>query len=279
MSRVLSYTKTTTTVDNLDGEATLYPVLRCNPNKGLAVRLLSGSFSSYIVNVFNYGGVNTGLFKMSNDQGSTWTTVQLTDGVYTVNGICLAIQKKMAELDWDNDIADPTFYIRYNSFTFQTYCEIDSTKLKGYDPLTHGFQIDFKPTGSSMDILTGFVTPSLVDSDGTTTADQVAQMDWFGNSVSVEVDINGSPLSIVNGSSSYELIKVPLSVNTVNNEYTFPIAGYISPWISISSADSIKKFTVKLKGSRSGRQLLVLPDGQINLSLAIKQYDKNALDW
>lgn len=261
MSRILQYSKSVDSIGNLDGDTTLINPLRMNPNKPKAIRLISARISSYIPNVYNVGSVNNGLVRCSKDDGVQWDVIQLTDGVYTIPLINAAIQQAISTY-W-TDSADPGFYLRYNSATFQVYVDIDSTKLAVADQ----FQIDFNYSDSLMYELLGFTTTTLIDSDGLTTAESYAQLDWFGNDISVQMYGFGN-LTILNGTPQNEFFSIPLSTSQVNNEYVYPIEGIRSPWILIDNKDNLQKFSVKLVGSRESRQVIVL-EGKFTLSFEL----------
>lgn len=263
MQRILSFTNSTDSIASLDGEVRLINPLQMNANRLKGIRLVSFSMSSFIPNVYNYGGVNTGLVRCSKDDGATWDTIQLTNGVYTIPLIQQAILSAITTY-W-TDSSDPGFALRYNSATYQVYCDIDSTKLAVADQ----FQIDFKPTGSQMYELLGFTTTTLFDTDGLHTSDNYAQLDWFGNQVSVQVYGLGN-LTILNGSPSNEFFSVPLSASKVNNEYVYPIAGIRTPMILIDGRDNLQKFSVKLVGSRNDRQVVFL-EGQVKLVFELRE--------
>ena len=263
MSRILSYTNSVDDIGSLDGEVRFDNPLSMNNNRLKAVRLVSFSVSSYIPNVYNVGGINNGLLRTQKDDGVTWDVIQLTDGVYTIPVIQAAILNAISTY-WTDD-TDPGFALRYNSATFEVYVDIDSTKLA----VAGQFQIDFKPTGSLMYELLGFTTTTLFDTDGLHTADAYAQLDWFGNDISVQLFGLGN-LTIVNGSPTNEFFSVPLSATKVNNEYVFPTAGIRMPWILIGGRDNLQKFSVKLVGSRNNRQIIVL-EGKVNLVFELRE--------
>jgi len=262
---VLSYQKTITSIGLLDGETLQSNPLRSNINRPHYLRLIQVGFDSQIPNIYNYGGINTGLVHVSKDDGATWDVIQIPDGVYTIALINSAIQSSISTY-W-TDASDPGLFIRYNTATQMVYVEMDESKLA----VASHIKIDFKPTGSSLYELLGFVTTTTFASTGATpdlfTASHYAKINWFGNTVSVRLKGFGN-LCYSNGSPIEEICLVPLSSAKVTNEYLYPTAGIRMPWIRINSMDNIQKFSVELWG---GTKHLLLLEGSINLSFEIRE--------
>jgi hypothetical protein len=262
MSIPLSFTNNTSELGSIDGEVVMNQAIKLNPNTKKMIRLDQLTMTSQLPNIYNFNGVNTGLLRTSKDDGVSWDIIQLNDGIYTVSLIQAAILSVITSYWTDSN--DPGFAIRYNTATQIVYIEIDSSKLAVVDQ----FQIDIAPTGSSMNELLGFSSTTLFDTDGLHDADLYAQLDWFGNNVSVQLEGFGS-ISFLNGQQSNQLCSVPLSSSIVNNEYVFPTAGIISPWILIRAENQISKYSIKLVGS-SGRNMIFL-QGSISLSLELRE--------
>lgn len=262
MSTPLTYTNSTNSIGLLDGEVIMNQAIKLNPNTKKMIRLDQLTMTSQIPNIYNYGGVNTGLIKTSKDNGATWDTIQLTDGIYTVALIQAAILSEITGY-W-TDASDPGFALRYNTATQVVYCDIDSTKLL----VPSQFVVDFAPTGSSLMTLLGFVSTTSFNTDGIHDASDYAQLDWFGNNAIIQMDGFGS-ICYLNGVPSNQLCSVPLSTAIVNNEYVFPTAGIVSPWIVISSNNQISKYSFKIVGS-SGRSMIFL-QGSISLLIEMRE--------
>lgn len=262
MSRILSYQKTVETISSMDGATILTNPLSLNRNKPLYIRLIKFSISSYIPNVYNYNGTNNGLLRTSKDGGATWDIIQLPMGVYSIPLIQAAIQDVISTY-WA-DPSDQGFFLRYNSATFQTYIEIDSTKLA----VAGQFCIDFGYSTSLIYELLGFTGTKLFNTDGLNTAPSYAKLDWFGNNISVLLNGVGS-ISIKNGVSTNEFCVVPLSSSENENEYVYPMSGIVSPWIIINSLDSLSQFSVKFVGESN--QPIYVFQGSVNLIFEISQ--------
>ena len=262
MSRILSYSKNVTELSSMDGSIYLDNPLSLNGNTPLYLKLIKFSISSYIPNVYNYGGVNNALVRCSKDNGVTWDVIQLSDGVYTIPLINSAIQSAISTY-W-TDPSDPGFFLRYNTATYQTYISIDSSKLA----VPSQFCIDFNYNNSRMYELLGFITVKSFNTDGNHIASDFAKIDWFGNNISVQLNGFG-PISILNGKSSLEICNVPLSTAQVTNEYVYPLSGLVSPWIIINSLTNLAQYSVKFVGEQNG-QVLVL-QGSVNLIFELSQ--------
>jgi hypothetical protein len=263
MSRVLSFKSSTSTIGTLDGTTYLTNPLNMNPNNQKAIRLVQLSIDSDIPNVYNYGGENNGLVRTSKDDGVTWDVIQLSNGVYTVSQIEAAILASITAY-W-TDPTDPGFTLRANSVTQQCYVIIDSTKLAVADQ----FRIDFKYLTSLMYELLGFVTTTAFSVDGTYTGSQYPRLDWFGNSIVVNL-IGFGYISIYNGSSGYEFARIPLSAAQINNEYIYPLQGIQTPWIIIDNLSYLQKFTIELKGDYNNKSIYCL-EGAFALTFEIKE--------
>lgn len=260
MSRVLTYKKTNTTISSMDGTVVLSSPLRVNINKQKAVRLIKLNFSSNIPNVFNYGGTNTGLIKVSKDNGATWDTIQLTDGIYTVALIQAAILSEITGY-W-TDASDPGFALRYNTATQVVYCDIDSTKLL----VPSQFVVDFAPTGSSLMTLLGFVSTTSFNTDGIHDGSDYAQINWFGNSISCILEGFGY-LSIVNSSSSYEIANVPVDA-TSEAQFVYPDK-FVAPWVITDTPNQISQYQISFRGRNN--RVVYMFDGECNLSFQLKE--------
>lgn len=263
MSRIFSYTKTNTSLGSIDGTVKLTTALRLNPNKPLMIRFLKAAIDSQIPNVYNYNGTNTGLVRTSKDGGTTWDTIQLTNGVYSIEGINLAIRAAISSY-WTSS-SDPGFTLAGNTQTFVSYLIIDSSKLA----VAGQFCIDFEPTGSSMSTLLGYTTTTSFSTDGIHTANTYTQMSWIGNSICIYLYGLGD-LCFENGASARELCRIPMSASQVNNEFVYPTAGIVCPWITIPAMSQLQSFTLKFLGSRSERQCLLL-EGQVNVVFELKE--------
>jgi len=272
MSRILTYSKTLTSIGSPDGEVNLDNPLRMNPNTPKGLRLCKFSINSQIPNVINWGGVNNGLLRVSPDNGVNWTNIQLTNGIYSISLINSAIQSVIST--WWTLSTDPGLIIRSNTATQEIYLWLDQTKLA----VVNTILVDFNPTvggvTSVMYQLLGFAATTTYTSTGAVggdifTAPSYARMDWFGNNISVRLKGFGN-ISISNGSSSNELCQVPLSVSTVSNEYLYPVQGLVSPWILVNALDNLSKYAFEFR-SETG-QIVPLLEGSVNIVLELREY-------
>ena len=264
MADIISYSGHHTTIGSPDATITMDPPIRTENSQGRGLRLLKLSFTSLLPNVYQYGSFNNGLVGVTRDGGTTWTTIQLPNGVYSAahieNGINSAIS------DWYTDAADPGFKVRYNLASQLFYVDIDSTKL-----VAPGTQLGIDLSLSSMWDLLGFplATCTFV-TDGLHGATNYAKMNRFGDSVSVLLHGFGT-LSRRNGRASEELCVVPLSVTNVTNEYIYPNSGIVSPFIPLRDCPQIiNSFGLEFLGSRvdsAGHQVpIVIMEGNVDIS-------------
>jgi hypothetical protein len=194
-------------------------------------------------NVYNIDGKNNGLVRVTNDGGGTWTSIQLPVGIYTIPLIQEAINQTIGPT-WYTSMADPAILIQYNLATNIAYIILDSTKL------AVGTQIGIDFSQSLIHQLLGFSAVQTFITDGVFSASEYAQLDWFGNNVSIVLNGFGA-LSIKNGVLSNEIVSVPLSSSNVNNEYVYPSAGIVSPYITLSRPlTNLSSYDVNFYGSR-----------------------------
>lgn len=280
MSRVLTYSKTVDVTDkaigSLDGEVIISPPLKMNPNRIQAIRLIQLSITSNIPNIYKdtTSGFDNTTLRVSKDDGANWDVIELTQGIYTIPLLSMAINHALAELEYVTD-ADETLLcpLRYNSATYECYVDITSTELKDY---VEGMQfcIDFSNNNTStLYDLIGFTTTKSFDSDGIHTADSYAKVDLWGNSILCNLNL-GSPLLVVNGSQTNQLCRIPMSGSggsITSNEYTYP-NNFVSPWIIITSRSELTRFSVTFTGSRDPTKQLLFTEGEVDLRFQIREY-------
>jgi hypothetical protein len=268
-SVILSYNKSLSTFGSPNGTVTLdYPLRWTNKGNTIQkIRLIKATISDRMPNIYSQGTTfNNGLVRVTNDGGLTWTPIQLQNGVYTIPLIQEAINQTIGPTYYTS-MSDPGILIQYNLSTNIVYIIIDSSKL------AVGTQIGIDFSQSLIYQLLGFVTTKTFITDGTHSASNYAQLDWFGNSVSVVLTGFG-PISIKNGALSNELVSIPLSASNVNNEYIYPTAGIISPIIPLSRPISeLRNFDVTFLGSRVDSNGVQYPiyilDGMVEIVLEL----------
>jgi hypothetical protein len=252
MSKILTYKNKITTLDEMGDIVHMERALNMNPNTQKKIKLSQIIIPTNIPNIYSYGDINTTIVKTSKDNGANWDTITLPTGIYTVSLINYAINN--AIMSYWTDSTDSGFILRYNTATMICYVDIDSTKLT----VASQFQIDF--SASDIGELLGFTTTTTIDSDGITSADTYAKVNWFGDNISVELDV-GAMLSCVNGVNTKEIASIPLSTSTVGNSYIYPPNGIEMPWINIGNINRFNEYTIKFK-SIDGKDVLAF-DGEV----------------
>lgn len=268
-SAILAFTKSIDTIDLARGTVQLSQAINIAPSATeRTLRVLSASVSSNIPNVYTYKDFSNARINISKDNGATWLTVNMPDGVYSISHIAAAINSAAAVLTWWTTPSDPGFKLGVNAATDFVYLKIDSTKC-----IDVGAQlcIDFG-SASAAHLLLGFTDPSVFTVDGLYAASNAAQMDWFGNRVQVLVEGFGS-LSYKNADQSYEICSIPLSSSAINNEYLFPMEGTVSPAIHCDVPNCVRSYSVTFIGSRRNSdgspRYVFIYDGDISLYMEL----------
>jgi hypothetical protein len=268
-SNILSFSRSVTGLGRCDGNVQIAPAINIPVNRSdRSIRVLSASVSSNIPNVFTTNDFSNARCNVSRDDGASWKTVVLPNGIYSVAQLSAAINSACAEDAWWTDASDAGFTIGVNLVTDYLWMRVDSTKLAVAGQL----RIDFAE--SSMNELTGFMVPHAFIVDGLYSANAAAQMDWFGNRVSVLVSGFGA-ISYKNNDESYEICTIPLSSSATVNEYLFPLEGTVSPHIRATGiSNTVRSYGVSFIGSRlnadgSPRQLYIF-DGDVSLYLELR---------
>jgi hypothetical protein len=222
------------------------------------LRILNGYVSTAIPNIFNYGGINTGLIGLSNDGGVNWTTIQLENGIYKVSQINNAINATIAS--WMTNPSESAFNLYSNSALGKTFIVLDSSKL-----VVGQIAVDFGVVGSSINTLLGFTNPDSFLVDGTYEADAYPQMDYYGNILSIRIQGLGN-LSVVNGSTSNEVATIDLT-SSLSNLYKIETIDF---WYDIFPVTQINSYKIEFVGSRNRSILWTEHDTQ--LTIAIREY-------
>lgn len=259
-THALTFSESVTAIKKIDTSTLLTRRIELDPTKSHYIQLIEGQLSRWIPNVFNYDSVNTGLLRVTTDGGTSWTTIQLVNGLYTVQQIEDAITNVLASVY--TSVASPAIVIRANTATNQVYMILDTTALSAGTQIG----IDLAPTGSSFGTLLGFTTTTSFVTDGTKTCDAFPQLDWFGNYVSVILETFGA-ISNKNGSNSSEIYRINLDDASSRNTYSFPLL--VQPKIELRDVTQISHWSIKLVGSRD-RTLVVL-EGDIVISILIHE--------
>lgn len=259
MSRVFQYFTTTNSTAPIDGTMRLSETLRTNPNRRHTLEILPSELPVRIPNVYNYGGTNNGLCRVSN--GITTIDIQLQDGVYIVNAINRAINDTINS--WYTDSTQPAFQLLDNGTLSKCYIVIDSTKLS----VGTQFSIDFAYNGSKMSELLGFTSPSSFNVDGTYSSNVYPQIDWFSY-IDVYLEGLGSDLMIVNGESSNKVIHFEF-YSTTDNVYYFPKTGQTYE-VECKPPSNVNQVSFKFKG-RNNRQVICY-DSICSINFKLTEY-------
>ena len=234
-SRVISNTSgTRDQTDNLD-----IP-FKINPNRKHWVRLIKVILSKSIPNIYTIGTFNNTKINITKDGGSTWDTIQLVAGKYTVQSLNAAITQSMLQLTYFTNLAEPPITLAYNLSTEFAYVTLDSA---GSTFTGTQIGIDFTAgTTSTINTNLGFISSSTFTTDATHQADAYPQMDQQGTTIDVNINI-ATGLKSINGSNVNTLVTVPLAGGS-DNEYIYPSGGIVSPMIPISISSDIMAFKV-----------------------------------
>ena len=271
-STIITYRASSTgTLTSINGELRMSNPIAFGQGTIKKVRLISATVSSRIPNVYRHAptSFNNGLLAVSRTGGAPWTNIQLTDGTYTVAAIQAAIID-VTQLWW-TDPTIPGISFAPNTFTDRIWVTIDSTLLAAPGQVA----IDFKPTGSRFDELMGFTAPSQFILDGVYGGNVVPQLDWAGNNLIINV-VGLGGLSFVNTLLTNEIAQIPLTAATVTNQYVYPSAGQVAPFVNCSIADRLSSITFTFIGDRNDvNGTIVTPrpifitDGSVSISLQL----------
>lgn len=259
----LAYKTRLSSIGSADGTVRLFQALQWRRNATQRkLKLCSCSISRSIPNVYNYGGVNNGLIRVSNDDWSTHTDIQLDNGIYSAQQISNAINETISA--WYTDPIAPAILIQTNSVLGKAYVELDQSKMASG---TH-IGIDFSQ--SLVYDLLGFVDTKIFSTTTTltATASHMAKLDWFGNIMSISIEGFGN-LSLVNADTSTEICQVALDANTGQNLYTVNTDAYAP--VNIYIGNETPSYTISFKGSRDNKQIL-WTEGEISLVFQITEY-------
>jgi hypothetical protein len=246
------------TIGTIDGNTRLKTMITFTTPRHLQIKVQQVAVAVNIANVMNYGGVNNGFVNVSKDGGSTWTSIQLSNGNYTSMDMIAAGINAAVPTWWktqsDGVTIIPGFVIQYNLATQIPYITLKSANLATTGTLAIDLSV------SQISTLLGFTDPTnqvLIDGHGTAPytslfpANVQASIDWYGDAILVWCDGFG-PLGIYNGVSNNILCSIPLSTayQKGSTEYVFPFA-LPMPIIETSTAvPKIDSFSFRFTGNR-----------------------------
>lgn len=271
--RILTYTNRIDELGVIGGISTLTPAQPIDSRRDHRIGIISASMPSKPANIYDATAmlslpvaerVNTGKYRASRNGGTDWTVLQISTAAHCdLESIEKAINDSLQA--WYTTIDEPALRLLANGSLLRCYAVIDSTKLAAPGQ----FAIDFAYDGSKLGEVLGFVTPALFDADGTHTADQYANIDWLGSSLSIELSNFGS-LSVVNGVSSARMITMPLPPESyAQNTFTYPACTGEQPFTvpcEINSSN-LSEWTVIVRGARGQ---LALAFGKVDCHVTIR---------
>jgi hypothetical protein len=164
-------------------------------------------------NVFSdFNGETTNTLKVSRDGGTTFSTIILPVGNYSIEQLNRAINDSISA--WITDAEDSSFNLFYKDPTGKCYIVIDSSKLTA--PGTQ-FQINFD---SDISKLVG-TTTKLYEIDNTYTFEDAPKMNYFGDVLYVVFENGFGNLNSRNARSSNALCSVPLTKRNASDNFFY----------------------------------------------------------
>lgn len=219
--------------------------LLLSDTKNQYIQLKYAKITGLLPNIYSYDGWNNKNIKVSNDGGTTWTTITLRDGNYQIPDIKYAINTSIST--WYTDVNDPAFTLFSNPVEQKAYITIDSTKLVGG---VGQFAIDFGASDIYMTL--GFQTINIYDTDGTFTASHIAEVDTHGYYMKINLDGFGD-ISLENNSNSNTIALC--SLETSNNSYE--ITSERTCKASINTINRISDYKVSFVGSKDKKIVFI----------------------
>lgn len=243
MSTILQYTNKLTTPGVFDGTFHFSAPIQLDQRARKYLRLVGLAFSKSITNIHSYTSAtfseDTSIVRVTRDGGTSWTTITLKPGNYDAYDIEQAITSAISS--WYTSETDPAILIRGNVVTNHTFIVLDTTKLA-----PGGSQVGIDLSQSSIAAVLGFSAVKTFVVDGEYDSDLLASIDWYGDTLSLEITGFG-PLSIKDGAQSFSIAMIPLASIKGSNTYIYPMYGMISPRIPMPQCPSvISEFQIKL---------------------------------
>ena len=130
-TRQITYYKKLDSINSGDDRITLSQSIQfTSQSSRKKLKLVAGTVSRSIPNVFNFNGENNGLIAVKRNPADDWTEIQLDNGIYNVSDITNAINKTIGDsLKWYKDNNEPAIKINSNSVVQKCYITIDTSKL------------------------------------------------------------------------------------------------------------------------------------------------------
>lgn len=260
MSLVIDYTTQADSVTGLplgnrSGTINMKQTQYLDPNRKHGYRILLGLMSNQIPNIYNYGGFNNTTLRITANGGTTWSTIQLPNGIFTVAQLNDNILNVMGQLNYWTNSSAPGFTLNYNPSTTLVYVSLDSTKLAVAGQL--GIDLSVSQLGATLGYVTGgqiFLT------DGYHSATLPPQLDTQGTYVNIFISVIQRTRT-VNGQVSNIVYRVPI-INDTTGEIVFPSSktGNLSTIMRAEIPADIQSADVSFK-TDSGQEVVFLYGG------------------
>lgn len=215
-----------------------------NPTKKNFIKLSKVVITKNIPNIYNFGTFNNTTIYITKDNWTTTDTINLTEGLYSIYELNLAIQTAMDTLGYFTAGSTSGFYLGANSAVNRTYIQLDSTNLAVAGQLG----IDFSP--SQIWYLLGFDTVRIFNTDGTHQADADPHVEGPSGTIIDVVTNLTQNTKYLNGQTKNIICSVPLSnLSSSKNEYVYPSDGVETPILPLDQLNNINTFTVDYTNS------------------------------
>lgn len=231
-----------------------YPLRLGGPNRQYKFKVSYASISSYTPNIINSTPLNTSIIELTRDGGTTWTTVQLTTGKYSISQINSAINSAVAS--WYKDTAQPAFHLLVNTAVTRCYIVLDSTKLI----VPAGSQIGVRFSASKIWDVLGFRSTDSYVADGSYTATNLPKINYFGDVCDIYIQGLSNANSYYNGTQSNYVCRIPFVENNTN-EHVY--VNYSNNYINAQLPPDFYGFKISAK-TTSGQDLMIY-DGHFSI--------------
>ena len=222
-----------------------------DPSKRKCYRIAKVILTSAIPNVYSYGSVDNTTINISKDGGTTWTTIKIQTGIYTIAELNTLINTTVSS--WWADTSNPGFHLSYNPGSQYVYVILDSTKLASAGQVGIDFSVSqqWKFLGYNQSSCT-FIT------DGTYTAPNYPQIDFQTTYVDIYVSCLQNT-RFYNGAVNNTVLRLSIENSGNVNEIVFPsgATSTISSYITCSMSNYISSYDVKFING-AGNPLVVM---------------------
>jgi len=251
------YHKSITGYGSIDGTYKCSQPIYFNPNKKHYLKLKYASITNTIPNICT--GLSNNSLKVSNDNGATYTTITLSNGIYDINALNLAIKDVVSA--WDTDVSDPTFQLLQNEYIQKVYCVIDSSKLA----VGTQFVIDFSL--SDISTLLGCITTKIFNTDGTFEFSHYPQVNYTGARIFVNINNLVMNNNYFNGSPSRYICTIPK--NSTDQELVTPGSDNMTYDYVELNMNSLSELEFSFIGSLN--RSIYLLEGEVFVELEIRE--------